>query len=105
MCPISLKAPSVVLAAIVFSGWPQASSGTFRGKVVAVEKNVSTNGQFRVLVSEDPGQKPWPKELKMGTGANGLALLNDVPVWYEIWRNINSFPPDYYKPVKTKEQK
>jgi multidrug efflux pump subunit AcrA (membrane-fusion protein) len=82
--------------AIVFSGWPQASSGTFKGTVVAVEKNVSPNGQFRVLVSEDPGQKPWPKELKMGTGANGLALLNDVPVWYEIWRNINSFPPDYY---------
>jgi multidrug resistance efflux pump len=82
--------------AIVFSGWPAASSGTFRGKVVAVEKNVSTNGKFRVLVSEDPAQKPWPKELKMGTGAGGLALLNDVPVWYELWRNINSFPPDYY---------
>jgi multidrug efflux pump subunit AcrA (membrane-fusion protein) len=82
--------------AIVFSGWPQASSGTFRGKVVAVEKNVSVNGKFRVLVSEDPKEKPWPKELKMGTGANGLALLNDVPVWYELWRNINSFPPDYY---------
>ena len=82
--------------AIVFSGWPQASSGTFKGKVVAVEKNVSPNGQFRVLVAEDPEQKAWPKELKMGTGANGLALLNDVPVWYEVWRNINSFPPDYY---------
>lgn len=82
--------------AIVFSGWPQASSGTFRGKVVAVEKNVSPNGQFRVLVAEDPAEKPWPKELKMGTGANGLALLNNVPVWYELWRNINSFPPDYY---------
>jgi multidrug efflux pump subunit AcrA (membrane-fusion protein) len=82
--------------AIVFSGWPQASSGTFRGKVVAVEKNVSSNGKFRVLVGEDPKEKPWPKELKMGTRANGLALLNNVPVWYELWRNINSFPPDYY---------
>ena len=84
--------------AIVFSGWPEASSGTFRGKVVAVEKNVSANGAFRVLVAEDPKEKPWPQELKMGTGANGLALLNDVPVWYELWRNINSFPPDYYTP-------
>lgn len=82
--------------AIVFSGWPQASSGTFRGKVVAVEKVVSANGKFRVLVAEDPAYKPWPKELKMGAGANGLALLKDVPVWYELWRNINSFPPDYY---------
>ena len=82
--------------AIVFSGWPEASSGTFKGKVVAVEKNVSLNGSFRVLVAEDPKEKPWPPELKMGTGAAGLALLNDVPFWYELWRNINSFPPDYY---------
>ena len=82
--------------AIVFSGWPEASSGTFSGKVVAIEKNISPNGKFRVLITEDPKEKPWPKELKMGTGANGLALLNDVPVWYELWRNINSFPPDYY---------
>lgn len=84
--------------AIVFSGWPQASSGTFRGRVAAVEKAVSAAGTFRVLVAEDPAYKPWPKELKMGAGASGLALLNDVPVWYELWRNINSFPPDYYKP-------
>lgn len=82
--------------AIVFSGWPQASSGTFSGRILAVEKNVSANGKFRILVTEDPAKKPWPKELKMGTGANGLALLNDVPIWYELWRNINSFPPDYY---------
>jgi multidrug efflux pump subunit AcrA (membrane-fusion protein) len=82
--------------AIVFSGWPAASSGTFSGSVVAIEKNVNTNGKFRVLIAEDPREKPWPKELKMGTGANGLALLNDVPIWYELWRNINSFPPDYY---------
>jgi multidrug resistance efflux pump len=91
--------------AIVFSGWPQASSGTFRGKVVAVEKSVSANGNFRVLVAEDPKEKPWPQELKMGTGANGLALLNDVPVWYELWRNINSFPPDYYTVKKEQTTK
>jgi multidrug efflux pump subunit AcrA (membrane-fusion protein) len=91
--------------AIVFSGWPQASSGTFSGTIVAVEKNVSINGKFRVLVAEDPAKKPWPKELKMGTGANGLALLNDVPVWYELWRNINSFPPDYYTPKNENKTK
>jgi hypothetical protein len=33
----------------------------------------------------------------MGTGASGFALLKDVPVWYELWRNINGFPPEYYK--------
>lgn len=83
--------------AIVFSGWPSASSGTFGGEIVAVESNVSANGQFRVLVKEDPADKPWPKELKIGAGAQGIALLKDVPVWYELWRNINGFPPDYYK--------
>lgn len=84
--------------AIVFSGWPQASYGLFSGEVVAVESDVSTNGLFKVLVTEQPGERPWPRELKMGTGANGIALLKNVPVWYELWRNINSFPPDYYKP-------
>ncbi len=83
--------------AIVFSGWPKASSGTFGGEIVAVESNVSVNGKFRVLVKEHIADKPWPKELKMGAGAQGITLLKDVPVWYELWRNINGFPPDYYK--------
>lgn len=87
--------------AIVFSGWPNASYGTFRGKVVAVESSVSSNGKFRILVAEDADYKPWPKQLRVGTGAQGMALLKDVPVWYEIWRNINGFPPDYYKPATT----
>lgn len=84
--------------AIVFSGWPNASYGTFGGKIVAVENSVSVNGKFRVLVAEDPDDKPWPYQLKVGTGANGIALLKNVPVWYELWRNVNGFPPDYYKP-------
>ena len=93
--------------AIVFSGWPKASSGTFGGIVVAIEGNVSINGKFRILAKEDPDDRPWPKELKIGTGAHGIALLRDVPVWYELWRNINGFPPDYYnkKDVNKKEGK
>ena len=90
--------------AIVFSGWPKASSGTFGGEIVAIESNVSMNGKFRVLVKEDPADKPWPTQLKMGTGAQGIALLKDVPVWYELWRNINGFPPDYYKPKQTEKK-
>lgn len=90
--------------AIVFSGWPQASYGLFSGKVVAVESDVNENGMFKVLVTEDPEKAPWPKELKMGTGASGIALLKDVPIWYELWRNINSFPPDYYKPGDKKTE-
>lgn len=83
--------------AIVFSGWPEASYGTFGGIVSAVESSVSENGMFRVLVTEDPADRKWPPALKMGTGASGIALLKDVPVWYELWRNINGFPPDYYQ--------
>ncbi len=90
--------------AIVFSGWPKASSGTFGGEVVAVESNVSVNGKFRVLVKEDPDDRPWPKELKIGVGTQGIALLKDVPVWYELWRNINGFPPDYYKQNESRKK-
>ena len=82
--------------AIVFSGWPNASYGTFAGKVFAVEKSVSPNGKFRVLVAEDPKEKPWPKQLRIGSGAKAMALLKDVPIRYEIWLNINGFPPDYF---------
>jgi multidrug resistance efflux pump len=91
--------------AIVFSGWPEASYGTYSGIVSAVESDVSDNGKFKVLVKEDTAYRKWPKELKMGTGSNGIGLLKNVPVWYELWRNINSFPPDYYKPIQLKEKK
>ncbi|MEN9598835.1 MAG: hypothetical protein RL596_1146 [Bacteroidota bacterium] len=87
--------------AIVFTGWPAASYGTFGGIVAAVETSVSANGKFRLLVIEDPKEKPWPKQLRMGGGANGIALLKDVPIGYELWRNINGFPPEYYKPTVT----
>lgn len=82
--------------AIVFSGWPQTSYGTFGGVVSAVERNISSNGLFRILVAEDPGDRKWPPELRVGAGAKGFALLKDVPIWYELWRNINGFPPDFY---------
>lgn len=90
--------------AIVFSGWPGASYGIFKGKVLTVENNTNQKGYYRVLVIEDEeSNKPWPKELRIGTGAKGIALLNDVPIWYELWRNVNGFPPDYYANAKNKK--
>ena len=83
--------------AIVFTGWPSASFGTFGGVVTAVESNVSVNGMFRVLVAEDPEDRPWPRELRQGGGAVAFALLKNVPIYYEFWRQINGFPPDFYK--------
>ena len=91
--------------AIVFSGWPQSSYGTFGGTIAAIESSVSDNGKFRALVAEDTADKKWPRQLKMGTGAQGMALIKDVPIWYELWRNINGFPPDYYKPNQELQEK
>lgn len=82
--------------AIVFSGWPNSSYGTFAGKISAIETNRNENGQFRVLIIPDQKEKNWPSNLKIGTGAQGFALLNDVPIWYELWRQLNGFPPDFY---------
>jgi multidrug resistance efflux pump len=81
---------------IVFSGWPDLSYGTFIGRVSAIDNFISENGKYRILVSPDPEERPWPTALRIGSGAIGMALLKDVPVGYEIWRKINGFPPDYY---------
>jgi multidrug resistance efflux pump len=82
---------------IVFSGWPDMSYGTFGGQIVAIENFISENGKFRVLIAPDPNESPWPKQLRVGSGAETIALLKTVPVWFEIWRTLNGFPPDYYK--------
>lgn len=86
--------------AIVFSGWPNVSYGTYGGKVVAIDNLISGNGRYRILVAPDPADKPWPDALRMGSGAMGIALLKDVPIWYELWRQLNGFPPDLYKDLK-----
>ena len=91
--------------AIVFSGWPNSSYGTFSGKIIAIENSISENGLFKAIVAEDKTKKRWPPNMKIGTGASGIAILNDVPIWYEIWRNINGFPPDYYQVNTQKNEK
>jgi multidrug resistance efflux pump len=82
---------------VVFSGWPNASYGTFGGQIVAIDNFISPNGKYRILVSPEKEDVQWPEQLRVGSGANGMALLKDVPIWYELWRNLNGFPPDYYK--------
>lgn len=81
---------------IVFSGWPNASYGTFGGRVAAIDNFISPNGKYRILVAEDPEDDPWPGALRVGGGAVGFALMKNVPIWYELWRQINGFPPDLY---------
>jgi multidrug resistance efflux pump len=83
--------------AIVFSGWPNTSHGTYGGEVFAVDNFAQEDGTFRVLISPDKNDYKWPSELRVGGGTNSMILLKDVPVWYELWRIINGFPPDFYK--------
>ena len=84
--------------AIIFSGWPNVSYGTYGGQVVAIETFISSNGKYRVLLAPDPDDQNWPEDIRVGSGANTLALLEDVPIWYELWRQLNGFPPNYYQP-------
>lgn len=86
---------------IVFSGWPAASYGVYYGTISSVESSISPNGKYRVLVRQDAKERPWPTQLSIGIGTNCITLLKDVPVWYELWRSINGFPPDYYKTTKS----
>ena len=90
---------------IVFSGWPNLSYGTFGGKIVSVENFISENGKFRVLIAPDNKEAAWPKQISIGSGAQTLALLDNVPVWFEIWRTLNGFPPNYYQQKSEKEKK
>jgi multidrug resistance efflux pump len=83
--------------AIIFSGWPNASIGTYGGVVFAIDNFTTTEGLYRILVRPDPNDEPWPEALRLGAGTNGMILLKDVPIWYEMWRQVNGFPPDYYK--------
>lgn len=84
--------------AIVFSGWPNVSYGTYGGKVVAIENFISDNGKYRILIAPDPEAEEWPKDVRVGSGAYTMALLEDVPIWFELWRKLNGFPPNYYQP-------
>ena len=60
------------------------------------------NGKYRILIAPDNKDKKWPKDIRIGSGAQTIALLKNVPIWYEVWRNLNGFPPDYYKKNENK---
>ena len=89
--------------AVVVSGWPESSTGIFAGEIVAIDQSISDNGFYRILISPDDAEKSWPEQLRVGTGTRAFVLLKDVPIWYEIWRQLNGFPPDFYQNEKEKE--
>ena len=87
--------------AIVFSGWENVSYGTYGAKVVAIENFISNNGMYRILLAPDKEDHKWPDGIRAGSGAKTIALLDNVPIWYELWRQLNGFPPNFYKPNTT----
>lgn len=90
--------------ALQFSGWPNVSVGTFGGIVSVIDRVESKPGYFRILVTPDPDQEDWPEQLRMGSGIKGWVMLNDVPIWYELWRQLNGFPPSIYENGEVKMQ-
>ncbi len=87
--------------ALQFSGWPSVSVGTFGGRVAVVDRVGQPDGRFRVLVVENTNggeDQPWPRQLRMGSGVYGWTMLREVRVWYEVWRQLNGFPPSVAAP-------
>jgi multidrug resistance efflux pump len=86
--------------AVQFAGWPSVAVGTFGGVVRFIDAHGNQDGMFRVLIEPDPEAEPWPSELyvRQGIRANGFMLLNEVSLAYEVWRNLNAFPPTVQAP-------
>jgi multidrug efflux pump subunit AcrA (membrane-fusion protein) len=86
---------------VQFSGWPSVAVGTFAGKVFSIDRMSSTGGKYRLLISQThpvPSKdEPWPPQLRQGSGVYGRIILRSVPLWYEIWRQLNGFPPSLEK--------
>lgn len=91
--------------AVQFAGWPSVAVGTFGGTIVSVDATDDGRGRFRALVRPDEADQEWPQNryLRQGVRANGWVLLNRVPLWFEIWRKMNGFPPvvDFDPDAKT----
>ncbi|MDF1662439.1 MAG: HlyD family efflux transporter periplasmic adaptor subunit [Planctomycetota bacterium] len=92
--------------AVQFAGWPSVAVGTFGGKVILVDSTDDGTGKFRVLVSPDDTDDDWPGQpyLRQGVRAKGWILLNQVTLGYELWRQLNGFPPVVDNPKMPKKK-
>ena len=82
---------------VQFSGWPSVAVGTFSGQVSVIDLVSSQGGKYRLLVRPTipvpDKDQAWPIQLRQGSGVYGRVILRTVPLWYEIWRQLNGFPP------------
>lgn len=85
---------------VQFSGWPSVAVGTFGGQVAVVDRSANAQGQFQVLVVPDPDEPPWPEDrfVRLGTKARGWVQLETVRLGFELWRQMNNFPPEFQVP-------
>ncbi|MBI3603640.1 MAG: biotin/lipoyl-binding protein [Nitrospirae bacterium] len=85
------------IPAIPLPAWPELMAGTFDGVIKVVDQVDDGKGNYRFWVVPDPDERAWPEQahVRQGTKVMGWVILNRVPLWYEIWRRFNLFPPDY----------
>ncbi len=85
------------IPAIPLPAWPELMAGTFGGVIKVVDQVDDGKGNFRFWVVPDPDDRPWPEQshVRQGSKIMGWVILNRVPLWYELWRRFNLFPPDY----------
>jgi multidrug efflux pump subunit AcrA (membrane-fusion protein) len=85
------------IPAIPLPAWPELMAGTYSGVIKVIDQVDDGKGNFRFWVVPDPEDRPWPDQshVRQGTKAMGWVVLNRVPLWYELWRRFNLFPPDY----------
>ncbi len=91
--------------ALQFSGWPSISVGTFGGTVEVIDYVNTKPGEFRILVIPDKKDIDWPKQIRVGSGIKGWVMLDNVKVWFELWRQLNGFPPSLYKEPEMEDAK
>ncbi|MBE7175803.1 MAG: biotin/lipoyl-binding protein [Mucilaginibacter polytrichastri] len=94
---------------VQFSGWPSVAVGTFAGNVFAIDRVSSSGGKYRLLIRQTApvpkNDEAWPAQLRQGSGVYGRVILRSVPVWYEIWRQLNGFPPSLEKEPESSKSK
>lgn len=87
--------------ALQFAGWPSVAVGTFAGRVSAIDAAGDLQNKYRILVKpdfqkiKDGKEVEWPASdvLRPGAKAIGWVILDEVPMWFELWRILNGFPP------------
>jgi multidrug efflux pump subunit AcrA (membrane-fusion protein) len=85
------------IPAIPLPAWPEVMAGTYTGVIKVIDQIDDGKGNFRFWVVPDPEDRTWPEQshVRQGTKVMGWVILNRVPLWYELWRRFNLFPPDY----------